>query len=427
MGIAEIPASGGTSRSLLSGEERFALNAHFPEFLPGGEALLVSSPTGDSSEDQSIDLLTLSTGKRRVLVQRGILPRYLPTGHLVFLRDGTLMAVPFNVSTMQPVGTPVEVLTGVRQTNFGAFSCSQNGSCVYVAGGATGHRKVTFVDRAGTARPLPLPPSSYNNPRFSPSGDKLSLWLGGRRCDVEIYDVTGGRTTKLTSENDNHAPVWVPNGQEVTYISKRGSKAGYEVVSRPVSGAGVERRLGATVGPTTQLSWSPLGTLVFTIGGDLWSLRASANEEPQPFAPSRFNEAEPAFSPDGRWLAYTSDESGRFEVYVTPFPGPGEKYPISIGGGSEPVWDRRGRELFFRNGDQMMVVEVKTQPTFNAGRPRLQFTGSFLRTPNRINYDVSPDGETFVMVDASEENGAATQVNVLLNWFEEVKRLVPTK
>jgi Tol biopolymer transport system component len=175
------------------------------------------------------------------------------------------------------------------------------------------------------------------------------------------------------------------------------------------------------------LSWSPLGTLVFANGGDLWSLRASANEKPQPFAPSRFNEAEPAFSPDGRWLAYTSDESGRFEVYVTPFPGPGEKYPISIGGGSEPVWDRRGRELFFRNGDQMMVVEVKTQPTFNAGRPRLQFTGSFLRVPNRINYDVSPDGETFVMVDASEENGAATQVNVLLNWFEEVKRLVPTK
>jgi len=113
-------------------------------------------------------------------------------------------------------------------------------------------------------------------------------------------------------------------------------------------------------------------------------------------------------------------------VYVRPFPGPGEKYSVSIAGGSEPVWDRRGRELFFRNGDQMMVAAVNTQPTFSVGRPRLQFTGPFVRTPGRINYDVAPDGESFVMIDSGEESGAATDVNVLLNWFEELKRRVPT-
>jgi serine/threonine-protein kinase len=340
------------------------------------------------------------------------------------------MAVPFELAAMQPVGTPVEVLTGVRQTNFGTFSCSRNGSCVYIAGGSPAQRKVTLVDRTGTVRPLPLPPSSYTNPRFSPTGDKLSFWLSGRRCDVEIYDVTGGRTTKITSENDNHSPVWAPDGQRLAYITYNRRSPGYALMSRRVTGAGAEEQLGPgsyRVGPATQLSWSPLGTLVFADRGDLWSLRVPGDSEPQPFAPSRFNETEPAFSPDGKWLAYVSDESGRVEVYVRPFPGPGEKYPISIGGGSEPVWDRRGRELFFRNGDQMMVAAVNTQSTFSVGRPRLLFTGPFVRTPGRINYDVAPDGESFVMIDSGEESGAATEVNVLLNWFEELKRRVPTK
>jgi serine/threonine-protein kinase len=289
---------------------------------------------------------------------------------------------------------------------------------------------VALVDRTGAVRLLPLPPGSYTNPRFSPAGDKLSFWLGGRRCDVEIYDVTGGRTTKLTSENDNHSPVWAPDGQRLAYISYKPGSPGYALVSRSVTGAGAEERLGPSsyrVGPVTQLSWSPMGTLVFADRGDLWSLRVSGDGEPQPFAPSRFNESEPAFSPDGHWLAYVSDETGRFEVYVRPYPGPGEKHSISIGGGSEPVWDRRGRELFFRNGDQMMVVEMNTQSTFNAGRPRLLFTGPIVRSPGRINYDVAPNGESFVMVDSGEESGAATDVNVLLNWFEELKRRVPTK
>jgi Tol biopolymer transport system component len=184
----------------------------------------------------------------------------------VFLRDGALMAVPFDLGTMQTVGTPVEVLTGVRQTSFGAFSCSRNGSCVYVAGSAPAQRRVALVDRTGAVRLLPLPPGSYTNPRFSPAGDKLSFWLGGRRCDVEIYDVTGGRTTKLTSENDNHSPVWAPDGQRLAYISYKPGSPGYALVSRSVTGAGAEERLGPSsyrVGAVAQLSWSPMGTLVF--------------------------------------------------------------------------------------------------------------------------------------------------------------------
>jgi Tol biopolymer transport system component len=431
MGLSEIAASGGgTSRPLLPQEQRTGSSALFPDFLPGGETLLVSSrSTGDDAEDRSIDLMKISTGERRVLVQRGIMPRYLPTtGHLIFLRAGALMAVPFDVQRLETMGTPVEVLTGVRQSFWGAFSCSRHGSCVYIPGGSPGERRVTLVDRTGTPRPLPLLPNSYTQPRFSPSRDKLSLWISGARCHVDIYDIVGGRTTRLTSENDNHSPVWAPDGQRIAYISSQPGARGYRLVARPATG-GVEEKFGLpehTVGPVTEIAWSALGTIVFADRGDLWSLSPSPDSQPKPFAPSRSNESSPAFSPDGRWLAYVSDESGRTEVYVRPFPGPGESLRVSIGGGSEPVWHRRGRELFFRNGDQMMVVAVETQPTFSADRPRLLFTGPYVRTAGRINYDISPDGESFVMLDSGEESGAATQINVLLNWHEELSRLVPT-
>jgi serine/threonine-protein kinase len=133
----------------------------------------------------------------------------------------------------------------------------------------------------------------------------------------------------------------------------------------------------------------------------------------------------PAFSPDGRWLAYVSDESGEEEVYVQPFPGPGAKSRISTNGGLEPVWARSGRELFFRHRDQIMVTEINTQPAFNSTRPKVLFAGSFAQSPSRYNYDVSRDGQRFVMLNAGEDERTPTQINVLLNWFEELKQKVP--
>jgi len=436
MGLAEIAASGGTSRPLLPppvsqgrNAPTAARSALFPDFLPGGEALLVSSDSGgDSTEDRSIDVMTISTGERRVLLQRGIMPRYLPTGHLVFLRGGALMAVRFDLQRRETVGTPVEVVTGVRQNSFGTFSCSTHGSCVYIPGVAPGQRRLTIVDRSGATRSLPLPANNYTRPRFSPSGDRLSWQNGGARCSIDVFDIGQGRTTRLTPEYDNHNPVWAPDGQRIAYVSYQGDRRGYHLTARPATG-GVEERLGPPdhdVGPTTEIAWSALGAVVYAERGELWSLSLSAGSQPQPFAPSRFNESSPTFSPDGRWLAFVSDESGRTEVYVRPFPGSGESHTISVGGGSEPVWDRRGRELFYRNGDAVMVVAVTTQPTLTAGRPRLLFTGPFVRGSDRVNYDASPDGESFVMLDSGEDSGAATKINLMLNWFEELKRLTPT-
>jgi Tol biopolymer transport system component len=175
------------------------------------------------------------------------------------------------------------------------------------------------------------------------------------------------------------------------------------------------------------MSWAPDRTVAYSDGQDIWTLALNGDRRPRAFAASRFVETTPAFSPDGRWIAYASDESAQFEIYVQPFPGPGEKYPISTSGGGEPVWARSGKELFYRNGDQMMAVDVQAQP-FRAARPKVLFTGRY-HHPDAVGstqYDVAPNGD-FVMLSVAEGDQAATQINLLMNWFEELKARVPTR
>jgi serine/threonine-protein kinase len=416
----------------LSQEQTAMMAVRSVDFLPGAEALLLTTtPRGARTVDEaSVGVLTIKGGQLKNLVRGSTEARYLPTGHLVYLREGRLMAAPLDLPRLELLGQPVEVMSGVRQQTYngtGAFSCSNGGTCIYIAGGTAASRTVAIVDRTGTARTLPLPPRSYSYPRFSPSGEKISLWIEQFRCDVEVYDLLRGSMTRLTTDFDNHYPVWTPDGQRITYITDKTGP--YEIVMRPVNGSGSEEPVSPVplrLAAGAALSWSPTGVLAYVDRGDILVLRQGEGM-PEPFETSKFVESEPAFSPDGRWLAYVSDESGRLEVYVRPYPGPGEKYPISTAGGSEPVWAHNGRELFFRNGDQMMVVDIGAGRSFTTSRPRLLFTGDFARTQNRMSYDVSPDGQSFVMLNSGEEDRAATQITVVMNWQEELKRLVPTK
>jgi Tol biopolymer transport system component len=182
------------------------------------------------------------------------------------------------------------------------------------------------------------------------------------------------------------------------------------------------------------MSWSPDGQVLAFMetnpitGPDIWMLRLS-DRKPLPFLQTPFNESVPRFSPDGRWLVYISNESGRYEIYVQPYPGPGGKWQISTDGGTEPAWNPNGRELFYRSGDKMMAVDIATQSGFAAGKPRMLFEGRYERSPaTSPNYDVSPDGQRFLMLKPSEQEAAApTQINVVLNWFEELKRRVPAE
>jgi Tol biopolymer transport system component len=195
-------------------------------------------------------------------------------------------------------------------------------------------------------------------------------------------------------------------------------------------GGGVER-LTTSQSRQAPSSWSQDGQLLAFVDGtpatgvDIWVLRL-VDRKAQPFLQTPFNEAAPRFSPDGRWLAYTSNESGLYEIYVQPYPGPGGKWQISTGGGTEPVWNPNGREVFFRNGDKMMAVDIATHSGFAAGNPRMLFEGPYQATSaTSPNYDVSPDGQRFLMLKPIEQEHAPTQINVVLNWFEELKQKVP--
>ena len=223
--------------------------------------------------------------------------------------------------------------------------------------------------------------------------------------------------------------MWTPDGKRVTYAAARAGKP-ENLFWKFADGSGAEERLATSEYAQRSISWSPDGqVLAFdesapATGGDIWTLPLKGERKPRLFFRTPFAERNAVFSPDGHWLSYVSTESGRDEIYVQPFPGPGGKWQISSEGGTEPVWARNGRELFFRNGDKMMAVDIAAGPTFSAGKPRLVFQGQY-HTGDRPDYDVTPDGQRFLMIkDGGEES--AGQINVVLNWFEELKRKVPS-
>jgi Tol biopolymer transport system component len=247
------------------------------------------------------------------------------------------------------------------------------------------------------------------------------------------YDISRQTLTRFTFEGKtNNRPVWTPDGKRIAFYSdKEGS---LNIFWQLADGSGGLERLTTSETVNVPESFSPDGrVLAFheadpTTGrNDIWVLQMS-DRKAQPFLKTYFNQGNPRFSPDGHWLAYTSDESGQIEVYMEPYPGPGGKWQISTEGGREPVWNPNGRELFYRSGNKMMAVDVATQPKLTVGNPRMVFQGEYVSATNQFsNYDISPDGQRFLMLKPTEQVQAApTQINVVLNWFEELKQKVPT-
>jgi Tol biopolymer transport system component len=273
-------------------------------------------------------------------------------------------------------------------------------------------------------------------PRLSPDGKRLVVGIQGANPGVWLYDLGRGTLTRLIEAPLFFTwPIWAPDGKRVTF--QRSLTAPSEVLNlywMPADGSGAAEPL--TMGENYKVagSWSPDGrALAFTevdpmAGWHVWFLQVGGDRKARPFLQTPFNEGGPVFSPDGRWLAYQSDESGRSEIYVRPFPGPGGKVQISTEGGTEPVWSRNGWELFYRNGDKMMATAIETKSGFVAGKPKLLFEGHYETSMYAFepNYDVGPDGQRFLMIKGSEQESAATQLNVVLNWSDELRRLAPT-
>jgi Tol biopolymer transport system component/predicted Ser/Thr protein kinase len=431
--LQQMSDAGGVSQPLTSFEKGESSH-RWPDFLPGGKAVLFGPGTAASYAQISVQLI--GTRERRNLVQGGTNPHYAQSGHLVYAQLGNLMATRFDAKRLVVTGAPVPVLEGVMQSTTGAaqYSFSDNGTLAYVPGDFQRPRNtLVWVSRNGAEQPLAAPPHPYQAPRLSPDGRRIAVPFLEQESQVWLYDLTRQALTRFTFEgNANYLTAWTSDGKRIAFSSNK--EGPLNIFWQQADGSGGLERLTTseyTQGPS---SWSPDGQVLAFVqiapatGSDIWMLRLS-DRKPQPFLQTPFNEEGPRFSPDGRWLAYVSNESGRYEIYVQPYPGPGGKWQISTEGGTEAVWNRNGRELFYRSGDKMMAVDITTRPNFSVGKPRMLFQGVYA-TPTAstyANYDVSPDGQRFLMLKPVEQTGAApTQINVVLNWFEELKQKVPT-
>jgi hypothetical protein len=409
----------------------------FPDILPGGKAVLFAAgaTAGNLANNAQIVVSSLQTGERRDLIA-GTSPRYAVTGHLVYAQGTTLVAVPFDPQRLPLTGPPVPVLEGVLQSPWSGaahYAFSSTGTLVYVPGGLQGaQRRLVWVDRKGVEQVLPAPVRSYRTPRISPDGRRVAVTSSESGDNIWLYDLARETLTRLTFEGRlNTTPTWAPDGRRIVF-SSAWTGGGWNVFWQPADGSGDAEQLTEFGDyPHNVGSWSPDGqVLAFeeinpVTSWDIWLLRLS-DHKAQPFLHTPFRETAPVFSPDSRWLAYASDETGRYEIYVQPYPaGPGGKWQISTEGGTEPVWAHDG-EIFYRQENKMMAVETKTQPAFSAGNPKVLFEGQYVPAMQTMpNYDVSRDGQHLLMVK-SEQTEEATQINVVLNWFEELKRRVPT-
>ena len=442
-GLWRVPAGGGEPEELTTPEAELGeVNHAWPEILPGGHAVLFAILSSGSVETAQIVVRNLETGDQTVLIRGGSPPRYSPTGHIVYGIDGTLRAVPFDLDRLEVAGNPVSVLDDVSTKASGAaeFAFSSDGSLVYVTGaGGTGGREGTlvWVNRDGRGvEPIADDPLEYpRHLRLSPDGHRLALTIGPRdEGDLWVYDLEGRPPTPLTFEGDNTSPVWMRGGTRVAFHSRRAGVR--NLFSMPADGSTLDPEpLLTGPNPQSPASWSPDGRELIFIelrpetGNDILALPIEGEGEPRVVADTKYNERHAVLSQGGRWLAYVSDVTGRPEIWVLPYPGPGAPTRISQNGGLTPVWSRDARELFYLEGAKMMAVAVETQPEFRFQPPEELFEGGFVTYPNvsRI-YDVAPDGR-FVMIHsaaaATTGTDALPEVIFVQNWFEELKARVP--
>ena len=430
-GLMRIPASGGIAQSLTT-PAKGEIHHRWPEFLPGGKALLFGSMTGGGPETGAVFLQSLETGQRRLLIPGVTQARYAASGHLMFLRAGSLFAAPFDLARLEITGPAVPVLDRVGLTFVGDaahFALSDTGTLVYAPGSGLRSRRLTWVDRRGSPTVLPAPPRTYTQAKVSPDGQRLALLIRDDNPDIWVYQVARGTLTRLTVEGgEDETPAWSPDGKTVAYSSSRPGQP-RSIFARPADGGGAEERLWSGDHHVHLTAWSPDGkTIAYQeshpdTGWDLWVLPLEGDRKARPFLRTQFDERDAVFSPDGRWLAYGSTESGRSEVYVQAFPeapsGPGAKTPISADGGGEPLWARNGRELFYRNGDKVMAVPVTPGSSFAAGAPRPLFEGQYDPW-----WHTAPDGQRFLMIGREQESGV-NQLHFVLNWFDELRRRAP--
>ncbi len=449
MGLWEVSAEGGTPRQVTKAETGVVHRS--PHFLPDGRGVLFTVG-GQARAPAQIALHDLETGEQRLLGERGKDVRYL-SGHLLYASAGALMAVRFDAKRRQVTGAPFPVLDDVMQavnvrntlleTGALQLQVAPSGTLVYAPGGPhpNAERAFLWLDRSGAAEPLDIPPGPYGDPRISPEGRRIAFMRDEVPETVWTYDLSRRTLGRLTFAGNALAPVWSPDGRRVAFrLSENPPGPGVFVTEADGIGDLKPVAAGFLAQPS---SWSPDGRFLAVVrgseetGNDVWIVPTDGRSSPQPFLNTPFNEAFPVFSPDGSWLAYGSDETGRWEVYVRPYPGPGPKHQISSDGGFAPVWAGSSRGLLYlayRDPSRepgvfdVVSVDVTTSPTFRASPARVLFRRRISAGSPLRHYDVTPDGRRFLVLAPGETpDQRVTRLNVVLNWSEELKRLAAAR
>jgi serine/threonine-protein kinase len=494
-GLFQISANGGEPHAITKVDEAKKERTHrWPQALPGGKAVLFTVGSLDKPDDYdnaSIEAVVLETGERKPLIQGASVARYVSTGHLIFARDGVLYAQRFDLNRLTVSGKPVPVLTGVagdKTTGAVHFSISNDGTLAYVPGSTTsGLRGLTWVDKNGSQTPVNIPRGQLNDVRISPDGTRAAVLQGSSLSgDVWVYEFARATFTRLTFTTTNATPVWSADGKDIFYVSIDPGADETTIMRKPADGSHEAEKVVTFKHQAYLKGILPDGETALldaqrlTSDSNIITVALKHDAQTTPLVNTQFMEFGAAASPDGRWLAYQSNESGRPEIYVRELVGSGGRWPISTGGGEEPRWSPDGRELYYRINAQLMAVPVQTRSSLQAGAsvsaaksefryPKSEISAasaakSDIRIPNseisaasgsksairipkfeilagppktlfnevydlRSNtgetYDVDPHGGRFLMTRPPKEDSSTAQVRIVLNWFGELQRLAP--
>jgi serine/threonine-protein kinase len=444
-GLSRVSADGGKPEILTTPDPKQEESSHrLPSWLPNGKAVLFTVMRHYFDSQPRLALLRLDTREWRVLLPDAADAKYVSTGHLVFLRQGTLMAVRFDPARLEVIGQPSPLVENVMQTfstgggyNTGAgqFTVSDSGALIYAPGGILPdmQNSLVWVDQRGIEQPVTPLQFPFFAPRLSPDGQRITYVTAGREWQIYVYDLNTSTNSRLTSEGWACYPIWTPDGKRIVLSWQKSTVP--NLFSQPYDGSSPMERLTTSEYAQYPESWfssSDGQTLALAeyhadTGYDILMLETRSGRV-RSFLNSQFNEEYPEFSPDGRWIAYSSNESKRDEVYVASFPMPGMKHQVSSQGGEEPLWARNGKQLFYRWKDQVWVVDVRTDGGFSTGKPRLLFERPGYSGGITIRaYDLSQDGQRFLMVKWGQRKPTpVTEMILVQNWFEELKQKLPT-
>jgi serine/threonine-protein kinase len=445
-GLLRVRAGGGEPEILTTPDRaKGEFDHYFPSVLPGGRSVLFTIIRRDAEnrddQDRQVAVVDLKSGQTRTLIRPGSQAEYVDTGHLVYTDRGALWAVRFDVRTMTVIGDPVPLTERVFTLGAAGFTLSRRGTLVYVPVTDLRSRSLIWMTRRGIEQPIAAPPRAYTSVRLSPDATRAAVNFADQGpAAIWTWDFSSEKMTRLTlGPAGSFLPQWTPNGRDIIFVDA----STRNLYRKAADGTGTDERLTTSTQFQRPNAVSPDGTRLVieqqmpAAGFDLMLLPLNGPRRVDPLLQTPFDERNAAISPDSRWMAYESNESGRSEIYVRPFPNVADgRYQISTSGGRTPVWSPDGRDLFFVNAGTVVAVSVTLTPSFSAGNPTKLFDarsmlldGRFIAAGTQRTYDVSPDGQRFLMIKENAGSGEGdappASLVVVQNWFEELKAKLP--